>query len=197
MEIDNNTNAKQPKRWRTILSDPPWDLDGKGNYAPKYPLLNLEAIKSMPIKELTEENAHLWIWVTNGMLPYVFDVLDAYGFTFRNLFTWCKPRYTLGQYLRNASEYVIFATKGKAPVKFRGQPNWGFYPLQGHSHKPEEIYDVIERVSGRNERVSGGDYLELFARRKRHGWDSWGNEIESDVKIEGYPVPKYSEKAGV
>jgi N6-adenosine-specific RNA methylase IME4 len=33
------------------------------------------------------------------------------------------------------------------------------------------------------EEVSPGDYLELFARRKRPGWHSWGNEIESDIQL--------------
>jgi len=28
-----------------------------------------------------------------------------------------------------------------------------------------------------------GPYLELFARRKRHGWASWGNEIANDVEM--------------
>lgn len=45
------------------------------------------------------------------------------------------------------------------------------------------------------ERCSDGDYLELFARRPRHGWGSWGNEIRSDVKIQGYPVPSYTQIA--
>jgi N6-adenosine-specific RNA methylase IME4 len=150
--------------------------------------MSLNRIKAMPIADLTEDNAHFWLWVTNGTLRHGFDVLEGYGFTPRSVFTWIKPRFGLGVYLRNATEHMIFATKGKAPVKFKGQGTWGFFPLQGHSHKPEEVYDIIERVSE-------GDYLELFARRKRHGWDSWGNEIASDLVIEGYPVPLYSDKA--
>lgn len=61
-------------------------------------------------------------------------------------------------------------------------------PLQDHSHKPEEVYDIIERCSE-------GNYLELFARRPRHGWGIWGNEVASDVKIKGFPVPVYKENA--
>lgn len=33
------------------------------------------------------------------------------------------------------------------------------------------------------EKVSYAPYIELFARNKRVGWDVWGNEVESDVKI--------------
>jgi site-specific DNA-methyltransferase (adenine-specific) len=25
--------------------------------------------------------------------------------------------------------------------------------------------------------------IELFARQKNNGWDSWGNEIESDIEL--------------
>ena len=62
-----------------------------------------------------------------------------------------------------------------------------FAPLQEHSHKPEEQYAVIDRVSG-----TDGPRLELFARRRQPGWDVWGNEIESDIDIPGYPVPRRS-----
>ena len=187
---NDNKDTKPAKKWRTILADPPWDIDQRGNYGAchHYDLMSLERIKSMPIQDLTEDNAHFWLWVTNRTLREGFDVLEGYGFKPRSVFTWVKPRFNLGVYLRNATEHMIFATRGKAPVKFKGQGTWGFYPMQGHSHKPEEVYDIIERVSE-------GNYLELFARRKRHGWDSWGNEIESDVVINGYPVPKYSKKA--
>ncbi|MCL2402595.1 MAG: S-adenosylmethionine-binding domain-containing protein, partial [Oscillospiraceae bacterium] len=80
-------------------------------------------------------------------------------------------------------EFIILGTKGKAPIQFNAQPNWLFAPLQGHSHKPEEVHKIIERCSP-------GPYLELFARRKPTGdWSVWGNEIESDIDIPGYPVP--------
>jgi len=173
------------KRYSTVLADPPWDINQRGNYGAvhKYPLLGLERIKAMPIGDLTEENSHCWLWVTNGALEAGFQVLRAWGFTPRSVLTWIKPRMTYGVYLRNASEYVLLGTRGKAPVQFRAQPNWLFAPIQEHSHKPEEMHKIIERVSP-------GPYLELFARRRPIGdWDVWGNEITSDIDIPGYPVP--------
>jgi N6-adenosine-specific RNA methylase IME4 len=174
-----------PKRkYKTILADPPWDVQQKGTYGAihHYNLLSLERIKAMPIADLCEDNAHCWLWVTNGTLRHGFDVLEAWGFTPRSMFTWVKPRYTLGVYLRNATEHMLLGTRGNAPIQFKGQGTWGFYPLQEHSHKPEEQFAIIERVSP-------GPYLELFARRKQPGWDAWGNEIRSDIDIPGYPVP--------
>lgn len=175
---------KPKKLYKTILADPPWDLNQKGarGAAMHYSLMNLDSIKAMPIADLAEPDSHCWLWCTSSTLRHGYDVLEAWGFTPRSIFIWIKPRMGLGNYLRNAAEFVLFGTRGKAPVLFRAQPNWLFAPVQDHSHKPEEQYAIFERVSP-------GPYLELFARRRQPGWDVWGNEIESDIEIPGYPVP--------
>ena len=182
----------QNNKYKTVLADPPWDINQKGKRGASnhYELMTLDRIKAMPIKELCAENAHLYLWIPNGLLQEGLDVIKAWGFTFRSPIYWIKPRLGLGNYIRNASETCLFATRGHAPVKFHAQPNWLFAPLQDHSHKPEEQYAIIERLSD-------GPYLELFARRRQPGWDVWGNEIDADIIIPGYPVPCYSDKANV
>ncbi|WP_282780830.1 MT-A70 family methyltransferase [Nocardia sp. CC201C] len=173
-----------PRRYRTILADPPWPHHQTGTLGAiqHYDLMSLERIKAMPIAELAETNSHLWLWTTNGALRDAYDVMDAWGFTPRSPLTWIKPRLGLGQYLRNMTEHLIFGTRGRAPVNFRGQPTWMFAVAQDHSHKPEEFFPLIERISD-------GPYLELFARRRWAGWDVWGDQIDSDIRIPGYPVP--------
>jgi len=176
---------KTRKLYRTIDADPPWDVEQKGarGAAIHYDLMTLDQIKAMPIADLCEPNAHCWLWVTNATLRHGYDVLEAWGFTPRSIFTWVKPRMGLGNYLRNATEHVLLGTRGKAPVLFNAQPNWGFFPRQDHSHKPEEFQEIVKRVSP-------GPYLELFARRRYPGFDIWGNEVVSDIEIPGYPVPR-------
>lgn len=183
---ENNT------KYKTILADPPWDINQKGKRgaASHYALMKLDQIKAMPVADFCDKNAHLYLWVPNGLLQEGLDVIKKWGFTFRSPIYWIKPRLGLGNYIRNASETCLFATRGHAPVKFRAQPNWLFAPFQGHSHKPEEQFAIIERLSD-------APYLELFARRRQPGWDAWGNEIESDVVIPGYPVPHYTSKAKI
>jgi N6-adenosine-specific RNA methylase IME4 len=182
----SSTQSMTEKKYSVILADPPWDVQQKGAYGAErhYSLMSLERIKELPVADLASENAHLWLWVTNATLRDGYDVMESWGFTPRSPLTWIKPRFTLGVYLRNASEHVILGTRGKAPVKFKSQPTWMFAPLQDHSHKPEEQYAIIERVSGE------GPRLELFARRRQPGWDAWGNEVESDIEIPGFPVPR-------
>jgi len=174
--------------YRTVVIDPPWDVQQKGgkkSYGAQrhYDLMTLDQIKAMPIADLMDpKSSHVWLWCTNATLRHGYDVLEAWGATHRSTLTWFKPHFTLGNYLRNSTEHILLGTFGKAPVKFKSQPTAMFGPLQGHSHKPEEAYAIFERVSP-------GPYLELFARRRRHGWDAWGNEIDSDIDIPGYPVP--------
>jgi len=181
------------KKYKTILADPPWgDISQRGKSNRRsaeshYELMLLDQIKAIPVANLCTENAHLYLWIPNGLLQEGLDVIKAWGFTFRSPIYWIKPRLGLGNYIRNASETLLFATRGKAPVKFHAQPNWLFAPQQEHSHKPEEQFAIIERLSE-------GPYLEMFARRKRLGWSAWGNEVEADLVIPGYPVPKYSDK---
>lgn len=183
----NQARFGTPTKFRTILADPPWDIQQKGTRGAQrhYPLMSLERIKAMPVSDLAAADAHCWLWCTNATLRDGYDVAEAWGFTVRSPLTWIKLRLGLGAYLRNSTEHLLFATRGKAPVKFRSQPTWINAPVQAHSHKPEEQFAVIERISD-------GPYLELFARRRPPSnapWSVWGNEVDSDIRIPGYPVP--------
>ena len=185
--VTHNSHAGAHEQFRTILADPPWDVQQKGKLGAgsHYQLMTLDRIAAMPISDLVSPDAHCWLWVTNATLRAGYDVMESWGFTPRSPLTWIKPRVGLGQYLRNATEHLILGTRGNAPVKFRAQATWMFAPLQEHSHKPEEQYAVIERISD-------GPYLELFARRRppsSAAWSVWGNEIDADIVIPGYPVP--------
>lgn len=181
-----------PEKFNTILLDPPWSIYQKGTRGAysHYDLMSMDEIKALPVNELLADDAHVWLWMTNATLPYLSELMEAWGLTYRSIFTWCKPRLGLGQYLRNCTEQLIFATKGKAPIQFRGQMNWGFMPMQDHSHKPEEVYETIERCSK-------GPYLEMFARQCHPGWYAWGREIASDIVVNDQPVPEYTDHARI
>ncbi|WP_255304267.1 MT-A70 family methyltransferase [Tsukamurella tyrosinosolvens] len=156
-----------------------------------YPLLYTEEIFDMPVRDLAEDNSHLWLWCTNGTIREAYEVAKAWGFTVRSPLVWIKFRLGLGNYLRNSNEILLFCTRGRAPVQFRSQPTWFNAPVAEHSKKPDEAVAIIERVSP-------GPYLELFARRQpfsRSDWSIWGLEVPSDIEIPGYPVPNYSQRA--
>ncbi len=183
------TTEKQ--KYATILADPPWGKDQLGNYGAvkHYNVMSIEQIKAMPVEDLAADNAHLYLWLTNAVIREGYDIMEKWGFKPRSMCVWLKPRLGLGVYYRLCTEFLLFGTRGKAPVKFHSQPNWLFAARQDHSHKPEEQYAMIERMSH-------GPYLELFARRRQPGWDAWGNEVPggADIEIPGYPVPSYSRR---
>lgn len=169
-----------PKRYVTILADPPWNIQQLGGSnkgaAAHYPVMPVRDIAALPVGRLAADNAHLWLWVTNASLFAGHAVMEAWGFTYRSILTWIKPSFGMGRYLRTQTEHLLFGTRGKAPMRFRSQGSWLYAPKQEHSHKPEEQYAVIERCSD-------GPYLELFARRRQPGWHVWGNQINSDVAL--------------
>lgn len=191
-EIINNTetNTNTGRKYRTILADPPWQRNQTGvrGASRHYALMPRNDIKRMPVADLADDKCHLYLWCPNGLIEDALEVIKAWGFSYRSMLVWVKPKLGLGVYIRNAHETCLFATRGKAPVKFHAQPSFMFCAQQDHSHKPEEQFAIIERLSD-------GPYLELFARRRQsERWDVWGNEIDSDIVIPGYPVPKYSAK---
>ena len=179
-----------PGGFATILVDPPWPLQGGEKH---YRTMSLARIKALPVGALAARNAHLWLWTTNALLPTAYEVAEAWGFTVRSPLTWVKFRLGLGgrYQLRNATEQLLFCTRGKAPLGSRSQPTWFNAPVQEHSRKPAEQFAIIERVSP-------GPYLELFARRRPESnqpWAVWGDEVASDIRIPGFAVPRYSERA--
>ena len=179
-----------PGGFATILVDPPWPLQGGEKH---YRTMSLARIKALPVGALAARDAHLWLWTTNALLPKAYEVAEAWGFTVRSPLTWVKFRLGLGgrYQLRNATEQLLFCTRGRAPLGSRSQPTWFNAPVQEHSRKPAEQFAIIERVSP-------GPYLELFARRRPESnqpWAVWGDQVDSDIRIPGFAVPRYSERA--
>ena len=182
--------ALPPGGFATILVDPPWPLQSGEKH---YRTMSLARIKELPVGRLAARDAHLWLWTTNALLPRAYEVAEAWGFTVRSPLTWVKFRLGLGgrYQLRNATEQLLFCTRGKAPLGSRSQPTWFNAPVQEHSRKPAEQFAIIERVSP-------GPYLELFARRRPESnqpWAVWGDQVDSDIRIPGFAVPRYSERA--
>ncbi|MFA5407086.1 MAG: MT-A70 family methyltransferase [Candidatus Nanoarchaeia archaeon] len=165
-------------KYKTILADPPWKYGkgfgyGAGEY---YSLMTLEEIKKLNVNHLADENAHLYLWCPNSLIPQALEVMKCWGFNFKTVITWVKHRSIFGYYFKGQSEQLLFGVKGKLPPTDRCQVTIINGKVSIHSRKPEEQYPIIEKVSP-------PPRIELFARNKRKDWDSWGNEIESDINL--------------
>lgn len=173
------------KKYQTIYADPPWNEQGGGKIKRgadrHYPLMKTEEIVNLPIQAYIDDNAHLYLWVTNSFLEDGLKVMKAWGFKYKTTITWVKDRFGLGQYFRGQTEHCLFGVRGMVPYKtLEGKRQQGVTFVQAprtkHSSKPKEMREMIEKVSG-------GNRLELFAREKTDGWDVWGNEVEPDITL--------------
>ena len=166
------------KKYKTIYADPPWPEHGGGKIKRgadrHYKLMTVKEIMALPVADLAEDNSHLYLWATNNYLPDALRVMAAWGFVYKTTITWGKDRFGLGQYYRGQTEHCLFGVRGRLPYKIAGGKRQQgttliLAPRREHSHKPDEMRQMIERVSY-------APYIELFARQSPPGWDVWGNE---------------------
>lgn len=177
--------------YRCLLIDPPWPERGGGkskrgadrHYPVMSPQKILETIEAANVGPVDPEGCHLWLWVTNNYLASGLWLMAQLGFRYISNVAWVKAAKAvedyngvfalanpgLGQYLRGLHELLLFGVLGRLPAVEQGTTVL-VAPRREHSQKPEESYDLIQRVSP-------GPRLELFARTPRHGWDVWGNEV--------------------
>lgn len=173
------------KKYDVIYADPPWNEAGGGKIKRgadrHYSLMKTKDIAALGVKNIANENAHLYLWVTNNFLQDGLFVMSSWGFKYKTIITWHKDRIGLGQYFRGNSEHCLFGVKGFLPYKIidgkRFQGKTCFYAVKTvHSEKPKEMRGMIEKVSY-------GKMIELFARKRWDGWDVWGDEIDSDIEL--------------
>lgn len=184
------------KKYQIIYADPPWQYKvwskkGNGRSAEShYKTMNIEDIINLKyfINAISDENCILFIWVTYPCLREGLKVIEAWGFKYKTCgFTWVKRNkkanswfWGMGYWTRANSELCLIATKGIIKRISRKVHQIIDTPIEEHSRKPAIVRDKIVELVGDLPRI------ELFAREKVTGWDSWGNEIESDIKMEDY-----------
>jgi N6-adenosine-specific RNA methylase IME4 len=160
-----------------IYGDPPWRLAGSPDSSRAvenhYQTMPLAEIAAMPIP--AADNAVLFLWAVNGLLPEALEVLAAWGFVYVDQFVWVKHRFGLGSWNRNQHELLLVGRRGSFPTPppNRRASSVIYAPRERHSKKPEKVYALIEKMYPRASK------LELFARgNARPGWTAWGNEAE-------------------
>lgn len=172
VSIDELKNNK----YSVIYADPPWKYDNSGYNTGvpdlHYPTMTNEEIISLPIKNLTTENAILFLWATNPLLKEALKVIEAWGFKYKTNMVWIKDKFTYyGFYCYGKHELLLIATKGSMLPQREGMVNSVIEAKkEEHSKKPEIVYSIIEKM------FPGFAYLELFSRNKREKWYQWGNE---------------------
>ena len=181
------------KKYQIIYADPPWKYNSRANHKTRfrggayghYPLMTMDDIKTLPIKEIADENACLFMWATFPYLKGQLEIFRAWGFEYKTLgFLWVKlnskngePFFGVGFYSKSNAEVCLLGIRGRLKPITNYISQIIVSPRRLHSQKPDEVREKIVDLFGDLPRV------ELFARRKVEGWDCWGNEVESDIEL--------------
>lgn len=206
-------------RYRTIVADPPWPIAATGinfvggrseTFVP-YPTMSIDDIAAIPVRSLSvadfsgptrarrraaeepaRDGSHLFLWCTTSTMEPAHEVARGWGFEPSALLVWCKESrgFSVGGVFQANVEFVVYARRGSPSVSRTVDSRWFRWPRGAHSAKPEAFLDLVESVCG-------GPYLELFARRQRLGWDTWGNEALEHVTMADAPQGAEAHAAGV
>ena len=173
-------------KYQVIYADPPWKYKAtnppcKIEKQPEtcsadyyYETMSLSELKELDIKNITDKDCVLFLWATTPAIEDGFELLKSWGFKYKTMITWEKTnKDCMGYWFRVCTEHLLVGVKGN--IKAFRSMNRTLYASkrERHSKKPDYFYDLIEEVCQ-------GSKIELFARKKREGWDSMGLEINGE-----------------
>ena len=124
--IEQFRHMAETQKFKTVLADPPWQFQNRtGKMAPehkrlkRYETMKLDEICSLPVADMLDTTAHLYLWVPNALMPEGIEVLKAWGFAYKTNLIWYKVRKDggpdgrgVGFYFRNVTEMILFGVKG-------------------------------------------------------------------------------------
>ncbi len=114
-------------KYRIIYIDPPWHY---GNLMPDYapmPEVHYEPIRDtdlmmLNIKDIADDNAVMFIWVTSPKLENCFKIIKEWGFQYKASFVWDKVKHNMGHYNSVRHEFLLVCVRGSCPPERRPFP---------------------------------------------------------------------------
>jgi N6-adenosine-specific RNA methylase IME4 len=179
--------AASGRKFGVICPDPPWQQGGPRGCERHYETQTIEWLKKLPVARLAAKNCVLPLWCTgpHSAKGLHTELMLAWGFDPKTWgFLWIKQKESgeglhtgMGMHTRSNAEICWLGTRG-SPLRLDRtvhqlvmETEVIVAPVGEPSEKPDEVYRRIERLYP-------GPYLELFARKPREGWTTWGNEIK-------------------
>ena len=165
------------KKYRVVYADPPWQygntsIDEFKEQRDHYKTMSIDEIAQMPIQEIVENDAVLFLWVTSPILEESFEIIKAWGFKYKASFVWDKVKHVMGHYNSVRHELLLVCVRGSCQPDVRKLFDSVYSEERtGHSTKPEYFRTVIDTI------YPNGNRIELFARKASEGWDVYGNDL--------------------
>ena len=175
-------------KYRIIYADPPWNyrdklIEGYGAAENHYPSMTIPELCAMPISDIADDNAVLFIWVTSPLLEDVFKIINAWGFKYKTSFVWDKIKHNMGHYNSVRHEFLLIATRGSCmPDTSKLFDSVQSIERTKHSEKPPEFREIINTLYPHGKRI------ELFARSQHDGWQVWGNQSSTTTLARHFSV---------
>lgn len=196
-KVSMDTLILSSKKYQIVYADPPWRFTGLGSKGirsaklkesglhvnrpveEKYPTMSIAEIKMLPIKNIIDKDAVLFLWTTDAHLPFALEVMESWGFQYVTIaFIWLKKTVTnknvcyYGYWTMKGQEICLLGRHGKPKPIAHNIRQLVEAKRREHSRKPDEVRDRIVKLMGDLPRI------ELFAREQFLGWDTWGNNTE-------------------
>jgi len=179
-------------KFKCIVCDAPWLYRNKktggsmvSGASTKYTTLSLDDLCSLPVKEIADKNAVLFLWVTTPLKYEIAQsgLVEKWGFRYISTIYWNKlGRLGLGYWYRGQVEECWMCTRGNVKAWRTQLPNIIQSKVRKHSEKPEEFFQMIEPSL---DTFDMNPRLEMFARTVRPGWHAIGEEITgNDIRID-------------
>ena len=167
-------------KFRVIYADPAWSYNDKqntpnlGGAEKHYGTMSNSDIYNLPVNDITEKDAVLFLWVTSPLLKEGLQTIHNWGFNYKTSFIWDKVRHNMGHYNSVRHEFLLVATKGNCTPDNKKLHNsvQRIEKSDRHSEKPIQFLDIIDDL------YNYGNKIELFCRDiKKNNWYGWGNEL--------------------
>ena len=163
--------------YRVIYADPPWQynadfMDKYGHAKSHYSTMSIEELCALPVADVRADDCVLFMWTTSPKLEQAFQVIKAWGFNYKTSFVWDKIKHNFGSYNSVRHEFLLVAGHGRSTPDFKELHDSviSIERSDKHSEKPEYFRELIDKL------YPTGNRVELFARKKVEGWDTWGSE---------------------
>uniref|UniRef100_A0A4W6CNW0 mRNA m(6)A methyltransferase n=1 Tax=Lates calcarifer TaxID=8187 RepID=A0A4W6CNW0_LATCA len=181
-------------KFAVVMADPPWDIHMELPYG----TLTDDEMRKLNIPIL-QDDGFLFLWVTGRAMELGRECLSLWGYERVDEIIWVKTNQLqriirtgrTGHWLNHGKEHCLVGVKGNPQGFNRGLDcDVIVAEVRSTSHKPDEIYGMIERLS------PGTRKIELFGRphNVQPNWITLGNQLDGIHLLDPEVVARFKKR---
>ncbi|XP_065211160.1 N6-adenosine-methyltransferase catalytic subunit isoform X2 [Planococcus citri] len=181
-------------KFAVVMADPPWDIHMELPYG----TLSDDEMRQLGVPNLQDEGL-LFLWVTGRAMELGRECMTLWGYEYIDELVWVKTNQLqriirtgrTGHWLNHGKEHCLVGMKGNPKNLNRGLDcDVIVSEVRDTSHKPDEIYGIIERLS------PGTRKIELFGRAHnvQPNWITLGNQVDGIRLVDPNIISVYSKR---